>query len=87
MKLKKSISGEAFNFSSKDIFSVLQLIKSAESAMHRHILYEIKNTARNEIPYQHLKDNKIREIGWKSSGTFIEKIRKICFWYSEYFSE
>ena len=81
MKLKKNISGEAFNFSSKDTFSVLKLLKKAELATHKHILYEIKNTAKNEIPYQHLNATKINKLGWRSKYSFKKSLPYIFHWY------
>ena len=59
------IKGEAFNFSSKDTLFVTEVIKTAEKILKIDIPYKILNTAKNEIPYQHLDDKKIRKLGWK----------------------
>jgi len=58
-----TIHGEVYNFSSDDNLSVLQLIKKAEDILHEKISYKILNNAVNEIPYQHLDDQKIKSLG------------------------
>lgn len=79
-----SVNGEAFNFSSGDTYSVLDLIKKMELLLEHEIPYRIENTVKNEIPYQHLNDAKVRRLGWKSSGT-LESTAKIVFqWYARY---
>lgn len=76
--------GQAFNVSSKDSLSVKELIKKAEKVIGKKVKYSIKNTAANEIPYQHLNDNKIREFGWKSSYKFESVFPKVFDWYTKY---
>jgi CDP-glucose 4,6-dehydratase len=71
------VKGEAFNFSSDDYFSVLDLVKKAEEVMEKKIDYKILNNAKNEIPYQHLKDKKIRRLGWKPNFSFETTIKYI----------
>lgn len=81
--LKKiaKIKGEAFNFSSKDNLSVIELINLAEKILKAKIDYKILNTARNEIPYQHLNDKKIRELGWQSKYNLKGTFPGILAWY------
>lgn len=81
MKNIKKLSGEAFNFSSNDNFSVLELIRLAEKVFNRKIPYKILNLAKNEIPYQHLNDKKIRNLGWKTSSTIKNTLPQILKWY------
>lgn len=78
---KNHVKGEAYNFSSKDNLSVLMMIQKAQRSLKQHIPYEILNIARNEIPYQHLSDQKIRKLGWKNSTTFIHILPLIVHWY------
>ncbi|MFZ2025188.1 MAG: SDR family NAD(P)-dependent oxidoreductase [Microgenomates group bacterium] len=85
IEIKKDITGEAYNFSSDDTCSVLELIKKAEKTLKKHIAYDIQNTAKNEIPYQHLEDRKIRRLGWKSKYNINKKIVQVFRWYQEYF--
>lgn len=81
--MKKTI-GQAYNFSSFDCLSVLKLIRKTELILQRKIHYEIKNTAKNEIPYQHLDDKKIRKMGWKSKYALDQGIKKTYKWYKKY---
>ena len=75
------IKGEAFNFSSSDSFSVLDLIKKVEEIMQTKIKYKILNTARNEIPYQHLDNKKIKKLGWRSEHSLKTSLLQIIEWY------
>lgn len=79
----ENIKGEAYNFSSKDNLSVLNVIKKTEKSLGRKINYKILNNAQNEIPYQHLDDNKIRKLGWKSVYSLENTFLKVLNWYKE----
>jgi len=76
-----SIHGEAFNFSSKDNLSVMELISKAEKLLDTKINYKILNNVKNEIPYQHLNDSKIRMFGWKSEYDFNSTLKTTLQWY------
>lgn len=78
---KGNLDGQAYNFSSMDTFSVLELIKKAEIVLKVKIPYKILNMARNEIPYQHLDDSKIRNLGWQSKYTIENTLNSIVQWY------
>lgn len=80
------LSGEAFNVGSRTTCSVLELVRKAKLALHKPVSYTIRNTAINEIPYQHLVDKKIRKLGWKNRWLFEKSIRKTYRWYQSYFS-
>jgi len=81
LKKLDKIKGEAFNFSSRDTLSVLDVVKKAEKILKVKIPYKILNTAKNEIPYQHLNDEKIRRLGW-SSGYDLNNSLPLTFnWY------
>ena len=75
------IHGEAFNFSSKDNLSVMELISKAEKLLDTKINYKILNNVKNEIPYQHLNDSKIRMFGWKSEYDFNSTLKTTLQWY------
>lgn len=77
----QGIGGEAFNFSSEDTYSVLQLIEIAEKSLGVKIPYKILNSARNEIPYQHLDYQKIKKLGWLSSCTLEVGLKQTLDWY------
>lgn len=82
LETNKKIIGEAYNFSSHDNASVLELIQLAEKTLHVRIPYQILNTAKNEIPYQHLDDKKIRQLGWKTNTSFARILPDILHWYN-----
>lgn len=75
--------GDAYNFSSQDTFSVLKLIQEIEKIMNIKISYNIQNTVKNEIPYQHLDDTKIRKLHWKTEYTLATIFPKILSWYKK----
>ncbi len=77
--------GEAYNFSSKDTLSVMELVRTAETVLGQKVRYKILNTAKNEIPYQHLVDQKIRKLGWKRRHTFSGTIGQVFSWYKRYY--
>ncbi|HSX40814.1 MAG TPA: SDR family NAD(P)-dependent oxidoreductase [Candidatus Saccharimonadales bacterium] len=80
----KTVKGQAFNFSSKDSLSVLELIKKTEKLCNVKISYTIQNTAKNEIPYQHLNDRKVRKLGWKNTHNFENSFVHTLAWYKKY---
>lgn len=75
------LQGEAFNFSSSDKLSVLELLSKSENLLGSKIPYEILNNAKNEIPYQHLNDQKVRKLGWKNNYSFDKVFVDILNWY------
>lgn len=79
----KQILGEAFNISSDSTLSVLDLVKKVELRLKRKIPYIIRNNAKNEIPYQHLDDSKIKKLGWENIYTIEKTIPGILDWYSK----
>ena len=76
-----TIHGEAFNFSGKDNLSVVDVIKKAEQILGVKIPYKILDIAKNEIPYQHLNDAKIRSLGWRSKYSLSKTLLPIMEWY------
>lgn len=78
------ITGQAFNFSSSDHLSVLEVIGKMENVLKVKIKYRITNSAINEIPYQHLESSKIRKLGWMPKHTFEKKINSVFKWYKSY---
>lgn len=85
LKNINNIYGEAFNFSSPDNLSVLDLIRKVEKSLSNKINYKILNTAKNEIPYQHLDDSKIRKLGWRNNYLLESSIARVLGWYRKIF--
>lgn len=81
LKKLEKVKGEAFNFSSSDNLSVISLIKLVEKILKVKIPFKILNDVKNEIPYQHLNDSKIRKLGWKSIATIKDTLPGIIAWY------
>ncbi len=81
------VKGEAFNFSSSDTFSVLDVVKKAEEILKVKIPYKILNTAKNEIPYQHLDDAKIKKLGWKPNYNLENSLETVFAWYKNISTE
>lgn len=79
----KGIYGQAYNLSSKDNFSVTEVVKRSERILSTSIPYEILNTAINEIPYQKLNDSKIRRLGWRTKYTLNSALEPTLAWYKK----
>lgn len=79
---KNTNFGDAFNFSSPDNLSVLEVISIAQKTLKSKITYKILNNAKNEIPYQHLNDQKIKKMGWKNRDNLISALPSVLKWYT-----
>jgi len=78
--------GEAFNFGSKNIFSVTGVIKKIEEILGTKVRYKILNTAKNEIPEQYLDWTKAKErLGWQPKTSFKEAIKESFNWYKNFY--
>ena len=77
----EDIKGEAYNFSSLDNLSVLEVIKKVNSLIDKKLIYKIVNNSKNEIPYQHLDDSKVRRLGWKPNYDLTSTFKSIMKWY------
>ncbi len=75
------MNGQAFNIAADVSFSVLDLIHTTEKILKKKISFRIDNLAVNEIPYQHLNDEKIRSYGWKHTYSIEESLRQTYAWY------
>lgn len=81
LKKINSTCGQAYNFSSRDTVSVIDLIKKIESILKIKVTYTILCKVHNEIPYQHLDDSKIKKLGWKNTFTMEDVMPGILSWY------
>ncbi len=76
------VKGEAFNFGSKNIFSVIDVVKNIEETLGRKITYKILDTAKNEIPEQYLDWTKSKEVlGWEPKTIFEQGIKETFEWF------
>lgn len=79
------VKGEAFNFGSKNIFSVVDVVKNIEIILGQKIDYKILNIAKNEIPEQYLDWTKSKEtLNWQPMTTFETGIKETFAWYKNY---
>lgn len=82
----KKNAGEAFNISSDENLSVIELVKKIEKVLNQKIKYTIQNIAVNEIPIQSVNWNKIKKIlGWKPKMSLEKTLGQIYDWYKAYF--
>lgn len=77
----KNNFGEAFNFGSKNVFSVIDLIKKVEKSLDTKVKYKILNIAKNEIPAQYLDCTKAKKIlEWEPVTSFEDGIKETFDW-------
>lgn len=82
----ESSKGQAFNISSNENLSVIELIKKIEKILVKKVNYKIENTAVNEIPIQSINFSKIRNrLGWRPKSSLKTTIESIYEWYKDYF--
>ena len=78
---KKSF-GEAFNFGSNNIFSVIEVVKKSQATLGKKVEYKILNNAKNEIPKQYLDWSKAKEkLKWQPKTSFDQGIKETFDWY------
>jgi len=78
----ESSKGEAFNFGSDNILSVLEVVQEIEKILAVKIPYKILNIAKNEIPKQCLDWSKAkRMLAWQPQYSFADAIRESFEWY------
>lgn len=81
-------AGQAFNFGSENIYSVLDLISIFESTMGLGVPYEILNTAINEIPFQSLSSEKaLSKLSWQADTMLADTIPSLYAWYKSYITK
>lgn len=74
--------GEAFNFGSKNVFSVLDVVNKIQKITNQKINYKILNIAKNEIPEQFLDWTKAKEkLAWQPKITFENGLKETFAWY------
>jgi len=79
----KTIHGRAFNFSTGEPISVLDLTRKVLAAAGRTDLEpDVQNTARGEILRQYLSSDLARKVlGWTAGGTLDQRLRETVSWY------
>ena len=86
MENKEKVLGQAFNFGSKNIFSVIDVVKRTEKILGQKINYKILNTAQNEIPEQYLDWTKAKKfLNWQPETTFENGIKETYNWCKNFY--
>jgi CDP-glucose 4,6-dehydratase len=78
-----NLRGEAFNFSTEEQLTVLELVQMILAAMNSRLTPDVRNEATNEIRHQSLSASKAREqLGWRPLFTLDEGLRRTIPWYT-----
>ncbi|MCX6723786.1 MAG: GDP-mannose 4,6-dehydratase [Candidatus Staskawiczbacteria bacterium] len=73
--------GEAFNFGSKNIFNVIEIINNIEKILDVRIGYKVLNITKNEIPKQYLDWTKAKEVlSWQPKTSFQDGVKETFEW-------
>lgn len=82
--LEKNVNGEIFNFGPKRPVSVLQLIQTIKTLMHKkNVKIKVLNQAVHEIKEQFLDSSKAKKyLGWSSKTSLEEGLAKTINWYT-----
>lgn len=80
----QKVVGEAFNFSSHEKLSVVELIRVIEKTLKTKVSYRILNTQKNEIPFQTLEFGKAKKLLAFAPHYSLEKtLPGMLAWYKE----
>jgi len=89
MKIAENIEktkGEAFNLSTNNRLSVLEVVDKVSKVIDKKIEVKILDKAKNEIKDQYLSSEKAKKIlGWEAKHSFEEGVKKTIDWYKDYF--
>jgi len=79
---KKGVSGQAFNFSSGEKYSVIEIVRKILTTMGSKTKPMILNTAKHEIQDQYLSVRKAKKVlGWTPRYTTTDGLRMTVDWY------
>jgi CDP-glucose 4,6-dehydratase len=82
MASSPDIAGEAFNFSTEEPKSVLEVVDLVQRAAGTELEPDIQDRASAEIPEQHLSAGKAKRVlGWAPSLSLEEAIAETVDWY------
>jgi CDP-glucose 4,6-dehydratase len=80
-----NLAGHGFNFGPDASHSVLDVIRELQVVTQRDLAPEILNTARAEIPDQHLDSRKARTmLGWAPKYALRDGLERTVAWYARY---
>jgi len=89
MKIAENIEktkGEAFNLSTNNRLSVLEVVEKVSKVMNKKIDVKVLDKAKNEIRDQYLSSEKAKKVlNWEAKHSFEEGVKKTIDWYKKYF--
>lgn len=84
----KNIHGEAFNFSTEQPHSVVEIVQKTIDLMGSDLKPEIQNRIANEIQDQYLSAQKAKKIlNWTSRYTLDRGLKETIEWYTHFFEQ
>ena len=84
----RKFAGQAFNFSTGDKMTVLQVTQMVLELMDSHLEPDIRNEAAHEILVQQLDSSRARrELAWNPQFELRETMTRTIDWYRRYFEE
>jgi CDP-glucose 4,6-dehydratase len=79
---RPELAGEAFNFSTEQPLTVLELVDQLQRAAGTELPLDVRATATHEIDAQHLSAAKAREVlGWRPSYPLDDALEQTLRWY------
>jgi CDP-glucose 4,6-dehydratase len=83
---RKDVQGEAFNFSTNNPMSVIEVVNLIIKMMGSKLEPRILNEAKAEIKDQYLNSTKAKEVlGWKAKYVIEPGLKETIKWYKEFF--
>jgi CDP-glucose 4,6-dehydratase len=80
----RALAGEAFNFSTEQPLTVIDLVRRILSAMQSNLEPDVRNEARHEIREQWLSAKKAcAELDWRPLFTLDDGLQRTIAWYRE----
>jgi len=74
--------GQAFNFGSNNVFSVIETVKKVQDILGKKIPYKILNIAKNETPDQYLDWSKAKKkLAWQPKISFEKGVKETFAWH------
>lgn len=85
MSGNEALRGEAFNFSTEEPLTVLQIANRVLAHMGSNLKPDVRNEASAEILKQHLSAAKARSVlGWKPQYSLDDGLAKTIAWYKDF---
>lgn len=88
LALRPELRGEAFNFSTEQPLTVLDVVQHITRLMGSSLTPDIRNESRGEIRHQHLSAAKARQqLNWQPHFLMEEGLRRTIRWYQSFLGD